>query len=289
MLNTVVKSSSKHFNVITSIIQYTLHLSIKISLKHVKGHQDDELEYSELDRPAQLNVQTDSLAKSRLTAEINHKQQNWDRPLAYLPLEPCKIFIKAGNGHLPQISWELEKTIYSNIASKQIKQYWILKDKFHDNDSNKLDCWDLMHKAFKSISNGQQNQISKWLTGFCGVGKSLVWYDHQSHSWCPRCNEENKDVQHVLQCNHDSAKALWDQELLKNWRNGWKQIMGTQIWFRLSSPIYKLGNLKAHIPIHTMIIQLSEKRSDIKIGLAGRVFWKGSMLRVGDLYYNNTC
>ena len=47
----------------------------------------------------------------------------------------------------------------------------------------------------------------------------LVKYKHQTHSKCPQCNEDQEDMVHVLQCNHNSAKALWDQEIkkLKEW------------------------------------------------------------------------
>ena len=47
----------------------------------------------------------------------------------------------------------------------------------------------------------------------------LAKYKHQMHSKCPRCNKDQEDVSHVLQCNHNSAEALWDQEMkrLKEW------------------------------------------------------------------------
>ena len=214
----LIKSTAKHFDILTSISHYSRLLPTVTDLVHIKGHQDDELEYSELDRMAQLNVQADALAKRRLTEEILQRQQNHDRDMAYLPIEPCEIFVTSNNGTLLQLSSEFEKQMYSHIATSRIREYWIAKDKFAQDDIQKVD-WQPLHKAFKSIGNSQRNQVSKWLTGFCGVGKTLVKYNHQSHSRCPRCNEVDEDVQHVLQCNHDTAKALWDSELtkLKTW------------------------------------------------------------------------
>ena len=42
---------------------------------------------------------------------------------------------------------------------------------------------------------------------------------YQSHGRCPRCNKDNEDVLHVLQCNDIGATALWNQEIedLSKW------------------------------------------------------------------------
>ena len=45
---------------------------ITVAWEHVKGHQDDEIPYSLLSRPAQLNVQADKLATHRLLQKIHN-------------------------------------------------------------------------------------------------------------------------------------------------------------------------------------------------------------------------
>ena len=211
-----VKSTKKHFDMINSITK-NIHLhQSKVSLHHIKGHQDDEKEYCDLDRAAQLNVQADRLAKRRLKQLLNDRSrgQHIDCSNVQLPLEGCSIFRTDRQGHRIKITSELEKQLNLHLASNNIKDYWVDKGKFERCLEKRID-WEVMHKASKALSNGRRTQVSKWLTGFCGVGKMLVKYKHQSHSRCPRCNTENEDVTHMIQCQADSAKAAWDAELKK--------------------------------------------------------------------------
>ena len=209
------KTKSKHFDMIETAIHYTQHSNININFTHIKGHQDDDIPYKDLDRNAQLNVQADKLAKKRMTEEIRDAQNNGPTPnTSYLPFEPCVIQKQDRQGNMITISSELETQLQQMISSDSIREYWSDKGKFTEHTEKYID-WKVTGKAFKSLSKGRRNQVSKWLTGFCGVGKMLVKYRHQTHSRCPRCNEDNEDVAHILQCNHNSAKALWDQEVTK--------------------------------------------------------------------------
>jgi hypothetical protein len=69
------------------------------------------------------------------------------------------------------------------------------------------------------MDRSKQKWLSKWMTGFCGVGIMLKRYKHQKHSKCPRCLEDNETVYHVLQCPDNDATTLWTQSLerLEQW------------------------------------------------------------------------
>jgi hypothetical protein len=53
------------------------------------------------------------------------------------------------------------------------------------------------------------------MTGFCGTGTKLKLYKYQTHSKCPRCETDNEDTDHVLQCPHPDAKHSWDEAITK--------------------------------------------------------------------------
>ena len=55
-----------------SIRQLTIALEgIEIRYKHVKGHQDDEVEFRHLDRWSQLNVIADEIAGDKMMEYTN--------------------------------------------------------------------------------------------------------------------------------------------------------------------------------------------------------------------------
>ena len=77
LLNTTmpyVKTSTKHFDILSSIKRVIRHLQLKWTFCHVKGHQDDLLSQEELSLEAKLNVQADHLAKIKLTECLQHPQ-----------------------------------------------------------------------------------------------------------------------------------------------------------------------------------------------------------------------
>jgi hypothetical protein len=90
------------------------------------------------------------------------------------------------------------------------------------------------------IDKHRQKWLSKWMTGFCGVGKMLKIYKHQKHSKCPRCMANDEDTSHVLRCPHNDATALWNKsiETMENWMvNNHRHpelikliILGLQTW-----------------------------------------------------------
>ena len=56
--------NTKHSDIVSAIKQRRQTLAIDIITRHVKGHQDDLMDFDELDRYAQLNVMMDIDAKS---------------------------------------------------------------------------------------------------------------------------------------------------------------------------------------------------------------------------------
>ena len=212
----VTKSNIKHFDIIQAIVTNSKQWQNTVRFQHIKGHQDDVAAYRHLSRIAQLNVQADKLAKKRLKQEIRRRNDPTTRQRinVSLPMESCAIFWKDQQGKVNKVVSELEKYLNQEIARKDIRQYWIDKGKFERHFEKHID-WPVVHKSFKAITKGRRHQVSKWLTGFCGVGKKLKQYRHQSHANCPRCNAEDEDVAHILQCNATSAKTLWESEISK--------------------------------------------------------------------------
>jgi hypothetical protein len=211
------RSSHKHFDIINSIKLSIRHSPLHWRFKHVKGHQDDVQHFDDLDRAAQLNTLADSLAKNKLNLLLQQEPRLRRRP-QHLPYEQIEIYWTDNRFKRSKISSCMVKTLTHHIQTSIIRKYWIKKRKFSNYTATFID-WDSSKRSRLGLDKSRQKWLSKWMTGFCGVGKMLQRYRHQKHSKCPRCLSDNETVHHVLQCTHDEAKHIWNQSLenLETW------------------------------------------------------------------------
>lgn len=208
----VVKSSRKHFDLIYSIRQAIKHSPLQWQFKHVKGHQDDHIAWENLDRWAQLNVMADASAKALLTRCLNSQVDRTPFQQLEIPYQSCSIRWSNQDTEAHIISSKLVKTLQHNISITPIRQYWEKKKKFHSQGRQYID-WEVRSKSHSLLPNNRNQWLSKWLTGFCGVGITLALYNYQSHTKCPRCNEDDEDTEHVIKCHHNAAENTWHKSL----------------------------------------------------------------------------
>ena len=145
---------------------------------HVKGHQDEQVEYRELTRIEKLNIKADNIAK---TFNYSIVENETSHVHLVLPFQRFRIWINN-----TFITGNFRKRIKNIIQNNRIRQYWYNKNRFHIGTRKFID-WETLHKSYSSITSSQLRTITKWNTGFCGVGKQLVRYKHQEFSKCPFC------------------------------------------------------------------------------------------------------
>ena len=112
-----VSNKSQHFDVINSILCLLHRLPVQVELHHVVAHQDKYMPYRSLDRPSQLNVMVDSMAKRAVTQAI---QSNSERRDYFLPYCKCEIQIQLENNTLTSVSSNLFNTL-GNYIQKDVK------------------------------------------------------------------------------------------------------------------------------------------------------------------------
>ena len=120
-----VKSSRLHFDLIYKNIKSAIAISpILWPFKHIEGHQDDHVSYSNLDRWAQLNVQADEAAKQKARRCMNSPNRPFWRT-ATLPYETCSVHIRKSNGEHQRICSSLQhKALIMHKSSLEIRDYW---------------------------------------------------------------------------------------------------------------------------------------------------------------------
>jgi hypothetical protein len=80
---------------------------------HIKGHMDDTINYNDLDRPSQLNVIVDHIAKAFLhdpTVVPNHQQ-------VHSPAWSLLI-------HDTPLLTDIDQSLYNLVHTPTAKQYW---------------------------------------------------------------------------------------------------------------------------------------------------------------------
>jgi hypothetical protein len=98
-------------------IHYELtHTIIQWSAEHIKGHQDENTPYEELDRPGQLNVIVDQIAKDFLAQAMQEPRRYDVRSNSWI--------LRVNN--IPIIA-DIENTLYDLVHCPTAKQYWVRK------------------------------------------------------------------------------------------------------------------------------------------------------------------
>jgi hypothetical protein len=210
----VTKNSRKHFDIILALKSAIEISPIQWEFRHLKGHQDRHVSYSQLDRWAQLNVLADTIAKNEITRVLNEGgRRGNDLPIPY---NQCRIFWKDTQGTNEPICSHLSNTLTDLIQSETIKNYWEKKKQLGPEASRNTD-WVALRKSAKNF--GKWKWLSKYVSGMCGVGVMLQLWQHQRHNSCPRCGMDKEDVEHVLRCQAPEATQTWDTAMneLEEW------------------------------------------------------------------------
>ena len=175
-------------------------LPITVTGRHIKGHQDKHKEFHELDRWSQLNVKMDSRAKALLRRRIQEGFQPVPQEFGNETLPVYFQGRKLSRFHKPYL--------YEEIYGKILKDHWAERHSIGLSEMELID-WKANKKAMGQESHGKRRWLCKHLSGHCAVGRQLKRRHWQKHSNCPRCNAEDENTKHVLQCPDVRADNKW--------------------------------------------------------------------------------
>ena len=155
------------FDLLTDIRKKVHRLPIQVKWKWIRGHQDDDKTYDELDDWAQANVRMDELAK----AYWKHlKQKNYQPQPQRFGDEDWSITFrgeKLSRLHIP--------ALYSAMCRDSTFDYWAGRAHIPRDTIDACD-WEACGKAFKSISLSKQRRVTKHASGHMACGKMMaIW------------------------------------------------------------------------------------------------------------------
>ena len=211
LINDRVSPKQKHSDVLRAIRHVRRKLKIDITFKHISAHQDDTMMYHDLDRPSQLNVDCDLLAKAGLRRFYKNNDKNPDtlpHELVLIHINGCKI---TGDIGVP-LRNEVSKVI---MRKHLISNHTIIPTAFDMID------WDAI--AVKMSSTKQQHKIwiTKHVSGFCATNKMMHRRGHEEHSRCPCCHSPDirETTRHQARCLDPERIILWNDSVdeLNQW------------------------------------------------------------------------
>jgi hypothetical protein len=198
--------SRADFDMLTDIRAKVKRLPITIHWKWIKGHQDDDVSFDDLDEWAKANVLVDNIAK----AYWNHVVTEGSEPTAHrFGDEAWALYV---NG--TKVGKFDKQKIYRSIYEEKTMVYWAKKSDRHREIIRGVD-WELCGSAFKKLTISKQRRVTKHASGHMACGKMMKIWSFQDHEECPRCAEVKETPLHVLDCGAMSTKVIWSKSMTK--------------------------------------------------------------------------
>ena len=166
----------KDIDIFTEIFATLRTFPYYIQFEHVPGHQDNEVSYYFLSRPAQLNVQADL----RATAALDRQPLGHRPTIPWLPNTKVRLVTAA---HGPQTGDELS-TLRKLFPGKRLASYF--HHKFGWNDAaHQLIDWVSFEQA-TAKTEISRTFLAKLLVGWLPTNSRLSRYEPIS-AHCPNC------------------------------------------------------------------------------------------------------
>ncbi len=200
-----VPSRLAHSDILKNILINCSNLTFNCYYSHVLAHQDDKVEYGELTRPAQLNVNMDYNAKQALW---NTHPVRTPRGQAF-PLEP--VYISADSEKITaDMGHHVRFLAHRTLARTSFDQLKILDPTAF----NKVD-WEMVYGTLREVPRMFQQWACKQVMGIAGT---MEW-DKSVFRKCPSCLECHDTCAHVLFCEHAGRVAMLHHtvDLLESW------------------------------------------------------------------------
>ena len=203
-----LKTRDMHFDVISAIIGFWNRMTAEPFPVHVRGHQDDKVQFDTLPRLAQMNVTMDLLAKYILRSSLAARTA--------VPLASFSFGLPPISCNGVPVESELAKSSVTLIATRKARSYWLKKFEITTHAAVTVN-WTSFGRAFKALEFGRQIFVRKWLSKTIPVGTILRKRSYGTDNRCPRCQCYEESPIHVLICPDPETKqhrlalltALW--------------------------------------------------------------------------------
>ena len=206
-----IKSTYKHMDIISLIIDLWDNTPFRVNPLHVKAHQDN-LPSNNLSPAAKLNCSMDTFAKQIALHAIIQKNLTPPTFNSTLGFGTIKCNSKTIHNCLQKNLYHL--IAHNNFINKASSYFNIPSETF-----NSLIDWDCFKVSRSSCRFGLLKFISKFIAKDISTGKVMVRRKQRLLSNCPLCGNTDEDNIHVLTCPSASTLRCDLIIQLQSWLN----------------------------------------------------------------------
>ena len=168
-----------------------------VTLKHVKGHQDDDTPYELLPLPARLNVVCDRRAK----VMMQKMELSKTKPP---PPEGSTVALYLRNA---LITTNLDQKIQFAKYSEDMFKYLCDKFEWVDRQTSEIN-WKAIGLAKRRLSHAESIRVSKLMHEWLNLGhQKKKIHGSETDALCPCCGTAHEDQDHMFQCQSEPTRA----------------------------------------------------------------------------------
>ena len=197
--------STKHLDLVRAIRKLHTSLPIDVRFQDIEGHQDDDVEYEDLDRPAQLNVDMDRTAKAYLR-KLFYQDEIISMPQE-VHEEGWRCIL-----HETKLTSHPAEPIRFHVAAVALRAHLNKKGTLPAAFFYSVD-WEANGGALPGFPQLFRLWATKHISGFCGVGRHMKIRGEWEEDKCPSCDETER-AQHVVVCPCPQRQDEWREVLV---------------------------------------------------------------------------
>jgi hypothetical protein len=175
----------------------------------VKGHQDSERPFEELQRNARLNVLADELA-TNFYHQVKATNQHSRRNSIFFPSSQIGIIV---NGQ--RVTANVTEAIRYHISGTKMRKFLQEQRPAWSDGVWEDIALTSLGVAFKKLQLNNRFKVHKLLIGWLNTGHQRSVITKGADSRCPSCGQEDEDQEHVLRCKDRRIRKIRYQAAIK--------------------------------------------------------------------------
>lgn len=193
------QSKNSSFDILRIIWKELMGTNIKFRFTWVKGHQDRNTSYTDLEDDARANCKADQMAASKILQVKPIERPNHDMDEGpYLCINKKKIHVN------------IHRKIREQVNGCELKRYWIKRGRFKQEYENQID-WEALTAANKTFKFSDRVILMKLLSNKAPTAEIMKQRQRFNDDFCPLCNKERETEFHIFQCDDIEMKGAFEK------------------------------------------------------------------------------
>ena len=197
------KSTAASFDLLRILQKEIKNTEVNFAFAWVRGHQDRDKLYEELENGARANCRADALAAKMIKGKRNVESPRMDRE------EGPSLWVKNKKIHS-----KLYRNILDHIKGQELDQYWWKKGRYKREMTDKID-WKALEGATKKLRFTDQVILTKLLANIAPTAETMYKRGEYIDDLCLLCKKKRETTRHVFQCKEAEMEVSFNKLFAK--------------------------------------------------------------------------